>query len=106
MIEDLHYLNNVTQHINNNEEKGILSIIYNSDYINDINIDLSKNVIPVLFSDNHTITNLKLYDIRKENLNYYVNIICKLILYLDSVKLTELVLTILFYTNLVITFVI
>jgi hypothetical protein len=106
VIEDLSYLNDVLENINNSSEDTVLGIIFNSAYIPiDTSISFRRAVIPVFFSDNLTITNLKEYAIQKESLNFFIEITCKIEYYLDSVKLSLFLIKSLFYLNVTVTLV-
>ena len=77
VIEDLKYLTDVIENINNASEDSVFAIIFNSNYIStDTIIQFRRVVIPVFYTDNQTITGLKQYDVKKENLNLFIEISC------------------------------
>jgi hypothetical protein len=79
LIDNNDFLIDIVKRLNENQEKGINAIIYNSDYIDSVYTNLIE-FIPILSTNNFTMNDLVKYDINREGITYFFQISCNLVL--------------------------
>lgn len=76
MIDEFDFLNELISKLNENKEKSVYAVIYNSETI-DENYIILEEFIPFLSINSFLMNHLVKYDINREGIIYFIQISCK-----------------------------